>query len=182
MGNLPSHKDDSAPAIAGQKLWWPEINLPSEIRGKLEELCVLQKRVKDLRRDLFGFARKNGGFEHAGLYVFNLQTVTYEVPLPDYVAEAAIDLGEPLDLLKSAYYKISLRGWPGFVRGMPISKEILAMLGKYPDGGMTTVYGKPRIDVRGSAPDESKHIILQPKEKGAAAGWADRGGDEEEDE
>ncbi len=141
------------------------MSLPPEITKAIEDLCVVEKARRDLRNVLLKYWRKHGSFAHAGVFVDKRQTVTQEVPNPRAVARCLLALTEHNDLepiLEHVFTKVSVRAWPGTVKGLPMAGEIFAMLDADEDGGKLTYYGKASTGIRFSAADLSKCVVLEP--------------------
>jgi hypothetical protein len=142
--------------MAGKKVV-PEID-EQEAMACMEALAVAKAEVRKLELMLKHYATTHGGFSHAGLHLFNTQSMK-ETYAPSLIAEALTELGVPYREIIN-YFPTSLIN--KLVRASDYGADIRAILKQSPNEGMVIVYGKPILSARTSAPDESKVRVLQP--------------------
>jgi hypothetical protein len=128
----------------------------SELADIMRKLAVAKAEVRKLNLMVEHYAKEHGGFSMSGLHIFNTQTMsqTFDATL----------VSEVLDELRARWRDVS--PWlprtviDNLVLKSDLGKDIRAILKKHPSEGMVTSYGKARLAVRTSAPDEAKvHIV-----------------------
>jgi hypothetical protein len=127
----------------------------------MEKLAIAKAEVRKLELMLKHYATAHGGFSHAGLYLFNTQSIK-ETYAPSLIAEALTELAVPYKEIVN-YFPTALIN--KLVRASEYGADIRAILKQAPNEGMVLTYGKPILSARTSAPDEAKVRVLQPGDK-----------------
>jgi hypothetical protein len=127
----------------------------------MEKLAVALAEVRKLKLMLEHYAKTNGGFSHAGLHLYETQTMRQS--FDTRIVGAALDeLGAKWETLAHLFPATLINK---LVLQTDYGADIRAYLKLEPSEGMILAYGKPTLAVRTNAPDEAKVHILQPGDK-----------------
>lgn len=158
------------------------IKKPTETEA-LDAMYYLPLNGKDRncrRTTINNYVKQDGPlqmFDSRGelLFYASVQQTINKVPNKLLVIEALKDLYEDsdpraFDTLSAAIEKISITSWPGFFTRL--NKEMMDELLSYMDandkteeGGMITVYGDAKFDIRAKPPTPGAHHTVLPGTK-----------------